>query len=294
MEIIKHHSAYYCNVKFLLIMLVVFGHAIEPAIERSPVVMTVYKLIYCVHMPLFAFVSGIFMKTVRTCVKQALKAFKWYAVAQGVYIVVCVLTGENCEIFTPYWHTWYLLSLGCWSLLACAVIRLAKGAAARAAIFAAAAAAACLCVNIGAVGRMFSLSRTIVFFPYVLAGIWTRQDFFVKKRKLAPAAALVCFAGWKSAGPVNGVLLRLGCMAMAFSFGYAILSVVPKRKNMFSKIGDNTMPVYLLHGPMLKILPLTLKMNWSLLLLSASAVSAVLVIVIYELFRWYNPISAIE
>lgn len=51
---IKRRDPYICNIKAFLIFLVVFGHAIEPYIDR-PEINIIYRIIYAFHMPLFVF-----------------------------------------------------------------------------------------------------------------------------------------------------------------------------------------------------------------------------------------------
>lgn len=60
MEMVKLRDAQYCNLKLLLIFLVIYGHLIEPGIRNSEVLMVQYRWIYMVHMPLFCFLSGFF------------------------------------------------------------------------------------------------------------------------------------------------------------------------------------------------------------------------------------------
>lgn len=59
-KMIKLREARYCNLKLLLIFLVIYGHTIETQIWHNTVLMTQYKFIYLVHMPLFAFLSGLY------------------------------------------------------------------------------------------------------------------------------------------------------------------------------------------------------------------------------------------
>lgn len=55
---LKKRDADYCNLKFVLMFLVVYGHLIEGRMEESVFLTQVYRLIYTVHMPLFLFLSG--------------------------------------------------------------------------------------------------------------------------------------------------------------------------------------------------------------------------------------------
>jgi len=51
---VKRRQAKYCNLKLVLIFLVIFGHMIEPLNLRM------YHWIYAFHMPVFAMLSGMF------------------------------------------------------------------------------------------------------------------------------------------------------------------------------------------------------------------------------------------
>mgnify|MGYP003293127632 CR=1 FL=1 len=75
---IKFRDARYCNLKLLLIYLVIYGHLIEPGIWESKVLMVQYKLIYMFHMPLFSFLSGLFLNSSKTCSRQFFKMASLY------------------------------------------------------------------------------------------------------------------------------------------------------------------------------------------------------------------------
>ncbi len=55
-------DSFFDNAKFILIVLVVFGHMIETFIEDNVTVYAIYKVIYSFHMPAFILVSGFFTK----------------------------------------------------------------------------------------------------------------------------------------------------------------------------------------------------------------------------------------
>lgn len=52
----------YENVRFILIVLVVVGHAIDLNTAQSKVYKSLFLWIYSFHMPLFLFLSGLFHK----------------------------------------------------------------------------------------------------------------------------------------------------------------------------------------------------------------------------------------
>src|SRR5690606_23121391 len=59
-----NREPYFDNAKFLLIILVVVGHTIEPLFGSSHSLRTLYLFLYFFHMPLFAFISGYFSKNI--------------------------------------------------------------------------------------------------------------------------------------------------------------------------------------------------------------------------------------
>ena len=109
---VKLRDARYCNIKLLLIFLVIYGHLIEPGIWQSKVLMTQYKWIYLFHMPLFCFLSGLFLNDSKACARQLIKMLSVYIVLQ----VLAVCFGKDkVKPATPYWHLWYLLSYCAWA-----------------------------------------------------------------------------------------------------------------------------------------------------------------------------------
>ena len=111
---VKLRDARYCNLKLLLIFLVIYGHLIEPGIYGSKVLMAQYKWIYLFHMPLFSFLSGLFLNDRKACGRQFIKMLSLYIVLQAL----AVFFGNGKEKpLTPYWHLWYLLSYSMWAVL---------------------------------------------------------------------------------------------------------------------------------------------------------------------------------
>ena len=55
-------NAFFDNARVLLIFLVVFGHMLQPFIDGSRGLHTLYIWIYTFHMPAFILLSGFFAK----------------------------------------------------------------------------------------------------------------------------------------------------------------------------------------------------------------------------------------
>ncbi|KFN92323.1 membrane protein [Tetragenococcus muriaticus PMC-11-5] len=59
----KKRDPYFDNAKFLLMILVVFGHMMQPFIENEQWNHDLYYTIFSFHMPAFIFISGFFAKS---------------------------------------------------------------------------------------------------------------------------------------------------------------------------------------------------------------------------------------
>lgn len=110
---VKLRKAGYCNLKLFLLFLVVYGHWIENRIDSSEVLHMQYRLIYFVHMPLFVFLSGLFIRNGEDCVRQVKRLLPLYA---GVQLLAVLVSGGAVSIWTPFWHLWYLLSFCWWAM----------------------------------------------------------------------------------------------------------------------------------------------------------------------------------
>ncbi len=307
--VIKKRAAYLCNVKLFLLVLVVLGHSMEQAGMKGNLL---YRLIYLFHMPLFAFVSGLHLKTVPSCLRQAKSALMLYLPIQGG--IALFVRGQT--LTTPYWHLWYLLSLCWWSLLCggCAVV-LKKVSRRWKAILLVTCVAASLGCGLLTVGRFLSLSRTVVFFPYVLLGmlcpvkLQNGPDRRARRRLLAlslwgvlpvclvlreaPYAFLYQADGYRHYGmtAAEGILLRLLCFASAVGLGLFVLALMPARRFPFTKVGGDTLSAYLLHVCFLPLVN-TLWLEPGVGVLSLFSVA--LVWLLWELLRWTRPPYAIE
>lgn len=259
---IKLRSAYYCNLKIFLLFLVIYGHLIEPKIWQSDVLMTQYRWIYLFHMPLFCFISGLFINREKDCSIQLKRMLPLYILSQAIAIL---FGNGTVKPLTPWWHLWYILTYCIWLGFIWIWFRFCKGKF-KALILICSVLVGCLIGYISSIGREFSLSRTFVFFPYFWLGVISKPSFNWKKLRLAGIIAfvfvfiLMYYVGDKipieflyQATPYEsiniGALYRLICYLLGGLLGLFILTVFPTKRLPFSKIGANTMPAYLLHAP---------------------------------------------
>ncbi|WP_110931832.1 acyltransferase family protein [Paenibacillus bouchesdurhonensis] len=273
-------ETFFLNLRFLLIICVFVGNAIEPLIKDMAVMHTLYVWIFTFHMPLFVFVTGYFAKTNllgQPGRKLMLQIGLQYVIFQSLYSVldVTIFQVENIRhsFFAPYLLLWFLASHLCWRLLLMAMNKwtplqqLALSLA--------------LGVLVGYLqvdGTWLSLSRTFVYLPFFIAGYHFSFAYLIKiftpKRRLftlALAAALLgTIALWGSRVDVGWLygsmtysqlghyewhagLYRLALYALQLLAGIAFLSFVPLRESKLTDLGRRTLYVFLLHGLIIRI-----------------------------------------
>ncbi|MBE6944781.1 MAG: hypothetical protein E7459_01675 [Ruminococcaceae bacterium] len=295
---VKLRKASYCNLKLFLLYLVVYGHWIEPQIGTSAVVLTQYRWIYYVHMPAFAFLSGLFLRDAGGCLRLLKRCLPIYVVAQ---LLACLLTGGNTSMATPWWHLWYLLSCSVWAALGWLWFRFGRGKG-KLLFLLVAVLLGLLAGEVPWLDRTLSGSRTLVFLPYFWAGLICSADIPWHRYRLWGWLALLLGVGagllWGEKIPVTflyqatgygrleqGMVLRLLCYVLGGLLGFFLLTIAPTRRLPFTRAGADTMAGYLLHGPVVRLLREEMTLPWpSCLLLSAGFLWLT-----YKLLQWVSP-----
>ena len=317
---IKGRNSYYCNLKLFLIFLVIYGHTMEWFIDSSTAIAQIYRVIYSVHMPLFLFLSGLFLKNGTCCLRQMRQMFLYYGIIQSVTVLVGREAGASFSLGTPVWHLWYLLSLGCmaalgwcWYKLAGRFIWLNCGIV-KIVLVAATFFGACLAGECSWLGRWMSLSRTVCFLPYFLMGLfcpvemqWERRSF-----RMLGLAGLICFLliylnwgcrmpvelfyqadSYKAVGvPETGAFLRLLYLGMGFALGAFLMAFTPRRRFPFSKAGADTLWIYLLHAPLVKLFGYP-GISEQVRILISPFIAVFVLLFLYKLFQWQHPLYAL-
>lgn len=300
-------NALFDNAKLLLIFFVVFGHMIQPFESGSQNVGTFYTWLYTFHMPAFIFLAGFFAKGTNTLdfvIKLAKKLLIPYLIFQAIYTIYYFYIGKEGwlteSIFYPHWSLWFLISLFSWHMLLIVYKKMHPAIGMTLALS--------LGIIVGyfdPVGHLFSLSRTLVFFPFFLLGHYVTIDqLMVLKQKKVKVAAVVTMAlfavaiyflpdinsGWLLASKsyntlgmeTYGSVARFMVYMTAFLMAASFLAWVPQRRFSFTKLGERTLYVYLLHGFIIQflrhfeILELNNLVHW----VGLMALSAIIVIVL--------------
>lgn len=272
---IKERDYYFDNIKGLLILLVILGNSLEHA---EPTVINTHfflLLLYLFHMPLFTFVSGYFCKkSKRTTQEKVIKIFKVYVGAQIFYTLFEQIVFRNeyikLEFFSPRWTLWYLLSLMSWYILSDFIKDKKRWLIV----------SICLALYIGmdyGVGSYASISRTFFFLPFFIAGmIFEKRHieylkskikyilvaalfivgilFYIRKR--VPLELFFEYSRYTSlfGSAMFPFIMRVFHYIGGFLISFIILAIMTPKKTALSKIGENSLVLYVLHSGVTKIL----------------------------------------
>ena len=267
------------NIRAALILLVVFCHLCESFSDFQ--VNRLYLLIYSFHMPCFLFVTGYFARF--DAKKLAKRLLLPYGVFQVLYTLFdCLYVHPETEFvlqFTlPYWITWYLLTVFClcflipiletnrpWvamrNLALLTLVSLYAGTDSNA-------------------GNYLALGRTLVFLPCFFLGYYSGTVFAptlvegLRQRRwvLLPVLAVgvllyeytlkraggtcwLLYGAYSYKASNAGPLLRLLTLAGSMTWMLLLICLSPSRRiPLVSEIGARTMPIYLLHGFVQRVL----------------------------------------
>ena len=259
------------SVKGFAIILVVFGHFIENYRSDFTLVRMLYGVIYAFHIPLLVFASGTVSKLVidRTEASKIIRRIiAPLVVFNLLYMLVGMgLTGNSLHIaVTPYWLMWFLASLACWrmalplfaskrGLMASIVIAIVAGWS-------------------ESIGYPFSLSRTLYFMPFFVAGHLYGQRLISSTQggSLPWKFACLCVGAiialivattiWKGL-PVSifygaksypagqefaFAAIRTLALAGAAALVFVAFHVIPSGFAFLAFCGTRSLSIYLLHG----------------------------------------------
>lgn len=253
------------NLKVLLIFLVVTGHLLENYVDNNMTFRSIYFFIFMFHMPLFIYVSGYFSKNVEKCRKNAVKNL---LIPFIFFNIIWYLSIGNFKfpIYYAGWTLWYLLSLFIWRFFLVDIIKV-KWILGITII---------LGLLVGFDDKyvyLLSFTRTFSFLPFFLLGYYSNGSIIKKIKSLAKIVSILglisisVFAfvmtnynvinfrflymaeSYKSfgLGMVQGMILRSLFYVLAILVSIFIINLISSKKLNLSKVGANTMIIYLGH-----------------------------------------------
>lgn len=264
------------NLKGLLIFLVVFGHSLELFKDEYFITQVLYVFIYLFHMPAFVFVSGYLSKNVdkarQTAFTTFFLPFLLFNILWNGIAAIVTWDLDKFSFITPGWALWYLMSMFLWKISLKDLVRIKYIVPIS------------FIVGLGAgifgeFNGILSLSRTLVFFPFFLIGYFTSEDRFFKLKKTSRffscgiillALSFAIFICYFKVFPVEflygsdsfqtytvpiwlGLISRALLYIIGFSFVFVLANTMTAQNTFFSKIGRNTLPIYILHTYLLCI-----------------------------------------
>lgn len=253
------------SIKGFLIILVVLGHIIGSNIDHN-INLYIRNLIYLFHMPLFIFISGNLTNTDRIKT-NTIKLLETYIVFQIIYYNTQLDLFEM--IVYPNWILWYIFSLISWRLMTYVlkdVIQKHFKVTITTAIILS------LLIGYTSLSYPFSLSRTIVYFPFFLTGYYLRGKNIIKYIKaikiqtvsifLIPILAFLTFINFDLTFITHGSHPYTNLYGIAYRGIYfaiaIILSVTTikliKINSLLTNIGLNSLTFYLYHGLLVKFI----------------------------------------
>ncbi|PRY01612.1 acyltransferase family protein [Allonocardiopsis opalescens] len=263
------------NAKFLLIALVVIGHAISPA-RDTRLADALYFWIYLFHMPAFVLICGYLSKSFDGAPRRVDRLLTGVAVPYLIFWALYsgqqLLAGDSAppSPLEPVWITWFLLALLLWRLSVPLWRRLRWPVAVAVGVS--------LATGVQEFGFDMSMSRVLSLLPFFVLGLALRPEHLeALRRRWVRVAAVLLFAAafaatfvlipdlstewvlWRETletrdAPITpGLLVRAGFLAAAGLLALGVLALAPRRRTWFTALGATTMYVYLLHGLPIRI-----------------------------------------
>lgn len=252
------------NCKAILIFFVVWAHFLE--FIYSDLSYTLQLIIYWFHMPVFVYFSGYLAKyNPQKILKSIIIPYFCVQIFGFFYYSAMGLTNDF-RLLASYSTLWYMIALTFWYVSIPFVEKVKKPPLL---IFGTIIFALIIGYD-NSVGYSLSASRTIVFYPFFLLGYFsnTKKWFQFKNNKniyrIIVASLLVVTSiltivfkdiinvEWmynsQSYASLNySPIFRTMNYLISFLWILGFILFMPKKQNILSKIGKNTLPVYLLH-----------------------------------------------
>lgn len=262
------------NIKGIMIFLVVFCHSLEMLsglVTTNMVVKSIYCIIYSFHMPVFIFVSGYFSKpkgneTIEIVARKAIAGCLIpYVFFNLIYDIPYKSVETVLDTLNPSWTLWFLLSLFFWKTLVTPFSRL-RFSFAISVIF------ALYVGTLSQVGSFLSISRTICFFPFFLAGYLISPSVIEKLEKYKVGGVILFILGiiatiylvknginhitffmytsYQNMGQTiwQGIGLRLLTLLLGFIGILFFVLIVSQKESFISKWGMYSITIYVFHS----------------------------------------------
>jgi len=280
---------YIDTLKGLGILLVVMGHFMEWYRVNTPLIGAVFQCIYLFHMALFCICSGL---VARFNLRKLLTQQLWlYLAGQGImYLFRLYFLGENfaetggrlAALLLPWRHMWYLYALVFWHFTL-PLLQFLRDRLKLYGAFLGMLLAVIIGLWAGRIEWPFTLVRVFAYFPFYAFGVLFRPGLdalahTARSKRPLRVAALLSFGGFYLWIFVSHLTSEVPVVESAKIFhdvpyfdGYtmkdrlvfyligilsttALIVLLANYKGSLSALGRRTLPIYLLHLPILAFL----------------------------------------
>ena len=266
---------YFDNIKFFLILLVVFGHILQWYTKEIKELAQIFNFIYSFHMPLFIFMSGLFYSK-HNIVSKITSYMYIYILGNAFLILLNALFKKDVSVnllSVPNGY-WYVFSLIFLVLLTYLFENLNKRIVLTMSII-----TSLLIGFDNTINGYLSLSRIIVFFPFYYLGHIVDKNRLTElsKNKYIKIISLVvliltyycCYfnkfnyfnfisgqiLGKYGYGSKIAILKRVLFYITAIIIGFSYMMIMPSNSvPVISKLGKRTINVYFWHFIIIRLL----------------------------------------
>ena len=311
----KKRIAIWDNLKFLLIILVVFGHYAQRVKYNSAVLQGLCVSTYLFHMPLFIFVTGMFSK--RTVNEKSVKKVLPYLTCFLATTLILFITKAflklnlTFEIFGTAAMPWYLMSMFFMFLITMVVKDCKPQYVMTLSLIVGVLVGFCKTDN----PDFLTWMRTFILYPFFYLGYTLDADWVEKvtnKVYLKISAIIffivinvLAFSLPKEAGMLSklftarhtynelekfaddGWIYRILVYALSFAAIFLLISLIPrKRIKGFTVYGERTLGIYMFHYVIIYILVYSAKLpellekalpfGWDILFIPIAIITAYL------------------
>lgn len=272
------------NAKGFLILCVVIGHIGNFFAESCYEIAVIQFWVYLFHMPAFIYISGVFSKRAveKKQLTRAVSFVFLYLFMELLFYLCDVWTKGGAKASLDLLHEnsvpWYALAM-CWFLL----LTIAAGKVNPVIVIAFSLLVSVLSGYVDLDLSFLVLRRTCVFYPFFYLGFRTDPAKLMKTIRRPgfrlAGLAVLCGSAWyvwrhldqirvwrklfrgrysyhyilKSADALSGSW-RLAAILISLILTFCILSVIPGIPTVLSVLGRKSLPVFVWHYPLLRIL----------------------------------------
>ena len=266
---------YYDNLKGLLTMFVVLGHTLTICSNYYDYDSSLFKICSFFMIPVFLIITGMFSrKSKKKTITRVKKMFIIYVFVQiivSLYYAYCLkIISPSKSIFIPRFTLWYLLTSAELYLVEYILKRNSYKKMILLSIL-----IAIFSGFLPFVTNTFSITRTLSFLPFFVIGYYQEDiklfDKVKKYRKASIALVLVItvwfifhqhFFSFKDtymkynyyaySTPIICFLKRILLYIFSIIYSVFLFNIMPHKKLFFTKIGECSLTIYLVHGVLLK------------------------------------------